>query len=1215
MYRPAPTILTVAVATAALSIRAHAVPAIAIWHGGNADWYAADVWTIPPASGFNPEDMPDHPDNTVAFQFDVFIDDSAGPSIVQLSSAFPTKPHPEISRLFINPGDELSLENTRQLTIDTPTGGLINNAGTLSINDTARLILDGGGGEPPEDRGTLLLTGGGTLHMRNPGATITASGNNPRNLINEAHTITGGGLITDLGITNRSVIEANNALLIIDPAFPATVNNEPGGELRAVNMGLLELKSGTYNNQGTIAAEPGAIVQLGPIATFIGGDFIVQEGGFLNAKGTVTLDSINLNGNLNVTDGSTANLKNTINNNGLIEADTNTPVSTTIAIDGDVTLQGTGTLRLVNPIRDRLANASGTPKLTNASGHTIAGAGDILSLDIVNDGTISADIPGNPLKISLTSGGILKNNGQLEAKDGGTLSIQNTTVDNKASGSIIEAKANSFVTLSNANILGGGLFAPSPSASGAIQVNGTGTRFDMTEEHVSIAGLVQITNGSTLTLVGRSDPSPALFQNIFGTLLLDSGGPTPQNTFLFLTDGDVRLTLNGTIQLTDSDKNFFIQPIDQATPHTLINSNNTIKGAGHIGGGGFHIQNHHDIIAEFPGNPLVVKPAIGELGDSVNTGTIFAENGATLRFEIASPFKNAGEFSVNGVISAVEEDSILDIRGTASEAESRIEGGIVSAADGGIATLRKVTLQDLELISEFTGDVDTRSRVINESTATLANIKLNGTFIANQATTTTIGAATGETPATTGLLEFADGAEFYLNADTAPTTILLPTEKTTIKGNGTLITTDSAKNTITASPTTDPKTLDIRDGATILAAGNINNLYIDLFGRIEHTAANPLTFDLPPATNTPGDREGIEIGVGGTLHSASPVALGGVFIKNNRVAVRGGTVEIAAGSSIFVAYNPPPDALDPAAYRQTAGRTTIDGTLTAHTTIIEGGLLDGAANIVGELIDLRGTTLFAPGKSPGIATIDAAYAQGPDTTLQIELQAPPLMAPDPVPGADHDQLNITGPTTLNGTLEIVLLNPTSLPPLGTEYTVITYGTRTAASMFHTITGTLINATFALAPLFTDSDDPDTTDDHLILRASVPGDLNFDNKVSIADLSTFALNFNTTLPGAGLYNETTNTNSWQLGDFNTDGAVTVADLSLLALNFGFDATDPANPVPGTGDGLTFAAAARMIGIDPTAIPEPATLAVLAPALLLLTNTNPRKSALRRPQKHR
>ena len=110
---------------------------------------------------------------------------------------------------------------------------------------------------------------------------------------------------------------------------------------------------------------------------------------------------------------------------------------------------------------------------------------------------------------------------------------------------------------------------------------------------------------------------------------------------------------------------------------------------------------------------------------------------------------------------------------------------------------------------------------------------------------------------------------------------------------------------------------------------------------------------------------------------------------------------------------------------------------------------------------------------------------------------------------------------------------------------------------------------------------------------VPGDLNGDMRVSVADLSEFALNFN---QAPGLYDDSTQTNSWQLGDFNTDGAITVADLSLLALNFGFDGTDPANPVP--GDGLTFAAAARMIGLDPADIPEPSTTALLCAAATAL-----------------
>ena len=246
------------------------------------------------------------------------------------------------------------------------------------------------------------------------------------------------------------------------------------------------------------------------------------------------------------------------------------------------------------------------------------------------------------------------------------------------------------------------------------------------------------------------------------------------------------------------------------------------------------------------------------------------------------------------------------------------------------------------------------------------------------------------------------------------------------------------------------------------------------------------------------------------------------------------------------------------------------------------GNVSGAGSFTG-----GGTTFFEAdldsGSSPGIVPFGGDVAFGPLAHVIIEAQGP---SATPVPGIDHDQLDITGDVTLNGLLDIDLLLPGTPPPLEAEFLVMNFADR-HGTMFADIQDTLINTGLALAPLFAD------TDDSLTLRASIPGDLNLDNKVSVADLSTFALNFNTT---PGFYDEALDKNAWELGDFNTDGAVTVADLSLLALNFGFDATDPVNPIPPTP--LTFAAAAHMIGLDPAALPEPSAIVLILSGAVVL-----------------
>ena len=178
--------------------------------------------------------------------------------------------------------------------------------------------------------------------------------------------------------------------------------------------------------------------------------------------------------------------------------------------------------------------------------------------------------------------------------------------------------------------------------------------------------------------------------------------------------------------------------------------------------------------------------------------------------------------------------------------------------------------------------------------------------------------------------------------------------------------------------------------------------------------------------------------------------------------------------------------------------------------------------------------------------------------------------------------SVTGSAVLNGTLAIAL-DESFTPDLGTVFVdVMTFASHTGT--FDGTSGAVIATDLAIAPLFSAGGDA------LNLRASIPGDVNLDDHVSVADLSTFALHFGTS-PGVG---------SWELGDFNGDGSITVADLSLLALNFGFD------PDAGTAaPGLPLDAAAAIAGIDPTSIPEPSTLAAWSLVALAGSAVNKRR----------
>ena len=177
------------------------------------------------------------------------------------------------------------------------------------------------------------------------------------------------------------------------------------------------------------------------------------------------------------------------------------------------------------------------------------------------------------------------------------------------------------------------------------------------------------------------------------------------------------------------------------------------------------------------------------------------------------------------------------------------------------------------------------------------------------------------------------------------------------------------------------------------------------------------------------------------------------------------------------------------------------------------------------------------------------------------------------PGAND---NATG---MAGVLEAELFGGFS-PMLGDSVQVMSYTSR-GGTIFDEA-DVLLSTSLALAPLFTDTS--------VTLRASVPGDLDLDNRVSIGDLTIFATHFGA-MPG--LYSEDLDVSSWQIGDFNSDGTVSIADLTLLADNFGFELLLDGTWVPGSG--LSLEAAAAIVGIDISgaiSVPEPTAIILLA-----------------------
>jgi len=225
-----------------------------------------------------------------------------------------------------------------------------------------------------------------------------------------------------------------------------------------------------------------------------------------------------------------------------------------------------------------------------------------------------------------------------------------------------------------------------------------------------------------------------------------------------------------------------------------------------------------------------------------------------------------------------------------------------------------------------------------------------------------------------------------------------------------------------------------------------------------------------------------------------------------------GTVEVRAGTlELYGGYN--------LTHVQTGGQTLLSGGAlhisSAGVYALQGGDLAGSGAVTGD-VENSGARVM-PGLSAGTLAIDGDYDQTAGGTLDVEIGGAS-------PGA-FDVLTVSGTATLTGTLNVSTLNGYS-PPGGTTFVVLSAGAINGA--FDALTG---------APGFEVS----YTATEVILTSTggaLPGDLDGDCDVDLADLTTMLAHFGQT-SGVG----------YEDGDLDGDGDVDLTDLTTLLAYFG------------------------------------------------------------------
>lgn len=334
----------------------------------------------------------------------------------------------------------------------------------------------------------------------------------------------------------------------------------------------------------------------------------------------------------------------TIQNNGDIKLNASANLTGITATAGPVTLFGGGTIQMSNNINNRLISSSGGSFIN--VGNLIHGAGSIGVgvTDFSNAAMIQAD---EAAGITIDpSANPFVNTGTLRAQNGSTLRLQLGSFAND--GGLIEALTGSKVDLTTATIIGGTV---STSGSGLIRtVASSSSVFAQGATPVTNLGNVEVSNGSSLRFIGSS------FQNAGSITLVSTGSSTdlrPDTDTVFLSGG-------GEIIMGNQTNNRIIG----VNGGSLVNVDNTIRGAGQIGANTMNFTNQASVIADSP-TTLSLDP----LSQFVNAGSYIAQ-GATLRL-INGFFDNT-----NGVIEA-QSGGIVEL------SAATISGGLITASGGG----------------------------------------------------------------------------------------------------------------------------------------------------------------------------------------------------------------------------------------------------------------------------------------------------------------------------------------------------------------------------------------------------------------------------------------------------------------------------------------------------------------------------------------------------
>jgi hypothetical protein len=494
------------------------------------------------------------------------------------------------------------------------------------------------------------------------------------------------------------------------------------------------------------------------------------------------------------------------------------------------------------------------------------------------------------------------NSGTLKATDSAGLSIGSTVKNTSAA--VIEADTDSRVDLINgATIVGGKL---QTVATGSIHISGAtldgGPSQVATNTMISNAGVLTVDDHGVLQMRGTINNTNEIVLHAADDVL---PAHAPETELVMMPSGpampSVTLKGHGQIVLNNNSHNFITGgSFSLLTPSliTLINIDNTITGAGTIGGNGLVLNNK----AGGEIDATVSTPLIVDTGTNTVTNAGILGSTASCTLFIASALNNTGHLNTNG--GTIDVEGAVSGTGVATISDSgQVE--FAAASSNGVKFLPGSTgVLILDNSAAYHGTISgfdaTNSSVIDladiekaTETATFMNGQLLIQDAHGHSAKITIAGSH-----TIGSFQFAPDADGGTLVSDPP----IDHAAHTIAAGDTLEIEAAATGKVTFAGTTGTLRLDESWGFTGKVASFRGQDFIDLAD---------ITFGAQTTLGYAGNGTGGTLKVGDGIHSAR-IALLGTYMASSFAAASDGhggtlistTAEAAGLAAVSVAVSP-----------------------------------------------------------------------------------------------------------------------------------------------------------------------------------------------------------------------------------------------------------------------------------------------------------------------